>query len=105
MPIPELFESRAVRAEVIADRANQVARFSQQRQCVADVSGDSAALLAQRIDQKADRDDVGLFGNDVVGERTAEPHDVVVGNRRTYNSISLNRQRTLLVPHRPMGAE
>ena len=45
-----------------------MAGFAEERQGIADIPGHAAALFSQRIDQEADRDDVGFLRDDMVGE-------------------------------------
>jgi hypothetical protein len=101
----ELIEGRAIGSEVVADRAHQMAGFAEEGQGIADVSGDAAALFSEGVDQEADRDDVGFLRDDVVSERAAESHDVVIRDRSADDRVALRRQDRLPVSDDPVGTE
>src|SRR5207245_11294345 len=54
--------------------------LTEKRQAVSDIGPGAAALAFQRVDQKRDRKDVHLVGQDVVAEPPREDHDVVIGD-------------------------
>ena len=61
-----------VGTEIVANRPDDRRAYAEESQVMANVSSHAARNLAQRVDQKTDRDDVGLVRDDVICQRSAK---------------------------------